>query len=125
MSTGQMLALLECKENAVPAGVFFGSAQPNNWGIAEKEMTALCEGNPSPVEMSALAFGLYARLHGTYWRDSHLLRTSWLRAADWYSGKGREQWEQAMKMSSDAWAAVKADIAAGTSAVQWDDHLVA
>jgi len=36
MATGEKVVLMERLEDAVPAGVFFGSSNPNNWGMREQ-----------------------------------------------------------------------------------------
>jgi hypothetical protein len=124
METGEMLILLECLEDAVPSGVFFGAGNPNNWEIRDR-LPALCEGNPSMEAVSADAFKLYARLHGTFWRDPALLEKPWLRGSNWANGQGEEAWQGAQKMASDGWGAITAERADGTTKVKWDAHLVA
>mmetsp|Transcript_31767 Transcript_31767/g.73969 ORF Transcript_31767/g.73969 Transcript_31767/m.73969 type:complete len:434 (-) Transcript_31767:6-1307(-) len=91
LETGEVVLLLEALENAVPAGTFFGAAQPNNWAVAP-QLKALCAGNPGPEAIAADAFTLYARMHGTYWQDAELLSKPWLRGAAWHAGKGEAVW---------------------------------
>lgn len=41
METGEMAILMECLQDCVPNGVFFGKGNPNNWGVsAEKTREA-------------------------------------------------------------------------------------
>lgn len=119
-----MLLLLECARNAVPAGTFFGPGNPNNWGVADK-LTALCEGNPAPEVVTRDAFSLYAQLHTAYWNDTSLLRHQWLRATNWYRGEGEDAFLRSMEYSRMSWVGCKKAIADGTSAIKFDEHLVA
>lgn len=93
----------------VPAGVFFGKGNPNNWGVE------LIQG-PSAVDISEEAFRLYAKLHSKYWRDPSVLDYDWLRGADWLKGEGRGAWVEAQMLAADAWK--------GIDTTHWDRHLV-
>eukprot|EP00729_Bicosta_minor_P005845 gene5845-9466_t len=98
LETGEMLLLLECCTNA-------------------DSVQDMCKGNPGAEEVTSHAFELYANLHATYWKDSALLDLPWLRASEWMEGDGQASWKAAQEMSTA--------IENGTSAVQWDPHLVA
>ena len=124
MATGEVTMLMQLLENAVPSGTFFGSAQPNNWGVKDK-LEAMCAGNPTPDEITADAFTLYARMHATYWQDGKLLSKPWLRASGWYAGNGEATWKGAQAQAQGAWAKLRAAITVGESPIRWDDHLVA
>ena len=124
METGEMFALLEAVEDCVPAGTFFGSGNPNNWGVKDK-MDELCAGNPTAVEITTQAFQLFARLHGRYWKDDTLKDKTWLRAVDWMNGQNEEAWQEAQSMQSTGWSNIKEQIASGTATIEWDPHLVA
>ena len=124
MATGEVTMLLELLENAIPSGTFFGSAQPNNWSVADK-LEAMCADNPTPDEITADAFTLYARMHATYWQDGALLSKPWLRASNWYAGSGEAAWRAAQAQAQGAWAKIRAAIAVGESPIRWDNHLVA
>lgn len=124
MASGDVATLLECLEDAVPSGTFFGAAQPNNWQVKE-QLASLCEGNPGPEEITTDAFSLYARLHGTYWQDDTLLRRPWLRASDWYAGRGEASWTGAQALAQTAWSEGRAAVDAGSSPIAWDAHVVA
>ena len=123
--SGEMLCFLENLEGAVPAGVFFGAGNPNNWGVKDK-LPEMCAGNPSgPEELSTEAFGLYARLHGNTWRSAGLLEKSWLRGAEWYGGKARDTWEASQRRAAEAWRAEMELLKEGKPSIAWDDHLIA
>ena len=124
MSTGEVTILMQLLENSVPSGTFFGSAQPNNWGMRDK-LEAMCAGNPTPDEITADAFNLYARMHATYWQDSKLLTQPWLRASSWYAGSDEAAWQGAQAQAQNAWADIRAAISAGESPIRWDEHVVA
>lgn len=124
METGAMLLLLECANNAVPAGTFFGPGNPNNWGVADK-LDALCKGNPTPEALTRDAFSAYAALHAAHWNDKSLLRHQWLRAANWYRGEGKSAFQASLQYARSSWDMCKQKVADGTSNVQFDDHLVA
>jgi hypothetical protein len=124
MKTGATTLVMECLEDAVPAGCFFGAGNPNNWGVKDR-LEAMCDGNPTGAETGAAQFSLYARMHGTYWKDDSLLSNQWLRASDWYQGQGEASWKASQAMAAGAWANCKKAIAAGTSPVKWDEHVIA
>ena len=88
------------------------------------QLPALCEGNPTATAVAAQNFQLYARLHAEFWKDATLLAKPWLRGTAWMAGEGRQQWEGAQAMASGAWAAISKEREAGTSRLQWDEHLV-
>eukprot|EP00008_Paramoeba_atlantica_P003062 CAMPEP_0201488982 /NCGR_PEP_ID=MMETSP0151_2-20130828/20833_1 /ASSEMBLY_ACC=CAM_ASM_000257 /TAXON_ID=200890 /ORGANISM="Paramoeba atlantica, Strain 621/1 / CCAP 1560/9" /LENGTH=400 /DNA_ID=CAMNT_0047874435 /DNA_START=94 /DNA_END=1296 /DNA_ORIENTATION=+ len=123
LKTGEKVLIMEKLENSVPAGIFFGPGNPNNWGIKE-QLPEMCKGNPSAIETSKHAFRLYAQLHSRFWKDQELLSHEWLRAADWHQGKGKEGWVAAQKLAQDAWVKVKESIAAGNPKINWDPHTV-
>lgn len=114
MKTGAKQVLME-KLRGVPAGVYFGRANPNNW-------TNQTQYEDKTVEVTRDAFALYAKLHSTFWLDDETLTTArdWLRGADWYRGQGKQSWETAQSMAADAWKnrRTKGDVEG------WDDHLV-
>lgn len=122
MATGEMLLLMECFEDAVPTGVFFGCGNPNNWTVKDK-LVDLCAGNPTAEAVAADHFKLYARLHGEFWNDHSLLSKKWLRGTSWMNGDDRAKWEGAQSMAVSAWAAITKERAAGTSRLSWDEHL--
>lgn len=124
METGEKVVLMEKFNDAVPAGIFFGASNPNNWGIKDK-IGELMEGNPSAVEVSKIAFRLYAELHAAFWEEESVLRCTWLRASDWLQGEGRESWLRAQQMAADAWQEQKAASSEGTSKITWDEHTAA
>jgi len=125
MATGEMLMFMECIEDAVPAGVFFGAGNPNNWSVKDK-LQAMCEGNPTAKEVTTDAFRLYAHLHCSFWQHGDLLDTAWLRACSWYRGEEEEKWRAAQNMAMTPWASFTKAREEGTSSpIQWDPHLVA
>jgi len=123
MATGAMLMLIEYMDNAVPAGIFFGAENPNNWSIKEK-LEEMCEGNPTAEETTKDAFHLYARLHARFWQDPKLLAHDWVRASSWYKGEDVEGWNASQKQSADMWMALTKAMEEGTSTIRWDAHLV-
>ena len=124
MDTGEMLLLLENVNESLPAGVFFGPGNPNNWAIKAK-LPQLCEGNPNAVETTIEAFKLFARMHGKYWMDTTLIEKTWLRATDWMQGENEISWKQAQTMQSSGWSKIKNQIENGEATIEWDPHLVA
>ena len=123
MQTGESLVLMECLRGALPAGVFFGPGNPNNWGVTLPDADGP---RTKPVRLSAEAFKLYARLHASYWGATPTLtRMPWLRGAEWAGGGGESTWQSAMTTAADAWAALSAARRDGTSKIVWDAHLVA
>lgn len=124
MATGEMLILIECMENAVPAGTFCGAGNPNNWSVKDR-LEAMCEGNPTAEQITKDAFQLYARLHAKFWQDPKLFAHDWVRASTWYQGIGMEGWNASQKQSADMWVALTKAQEEGTSPIKWDAHLVA
>jgi len=124
LATGEVVLLMEALEDAVPSGVFFGEAQPNNWAVREK-LPELCAGNPGPEQITSDAFTLYARMHAVYWRDASLCAKHWLRGAAWQAGTGEASWMAAQAQAQGAWARIRPSIESGNSAIRWDMHLVA
>jgi len=124
METGEAHLLLEALEDAVPSGVFFGAAQPNNWAIKDK-LETLCAGNPPPEVITVDAFKLYACMHATFWEDGTLLSKPWLRGAGWAAGEGEARWMGAQAQAKGAWAKIRSSISSGESPLVWDPHLVA
>ncbi len=121
MQSGESLVLME-RIDGVPAGLYFGRGNPNNWAVGELPAAD----GPSAEELSAAAFTLYARMHGAHWRDLEALcAMPWLRGAEWAAGQSEESWQRAMAMAADAWAALTAQRRDGTSKIEWDNHLVA
>ena len=116
MLTGETTMLVENIADAVPAGVFFGAGNPNNWAIKDK-LEDMCKGNPSAEDITRQSFSLYAALHSTYWQSEELLSKAWLRGADWYQAQGEASWIGAQKMASDGWAACSAQRDAGASQI--------
>ncbi len=125
MATGETLILTECLKDSVPAGVFFGAGNPNNWAAAA-DLPKLCEGNPDALEVTRKAFSLYAQLHAAHWQDATLLDgKAWIRGADWYVGQGEQKWTGAQRMASEGWTAAMEQRDAGKAEIEWNDHLVA
>ena len=124
MASGAVTMLMEALDDAVPSGVFFGAAQPNNWSVRDR-LPELCAGNPGPEESTRDAFGLYARLHAVYWGDASLLDKAWLRGAAWHAGMGKASWAAAQAQAQAAWAAIRPSIESGESPITWSAHLVA
>jgi hypothetical protein len=125
MATGETLILAESLQDSVPAGVFFGPGNPNNWAIAAN-LPALSEGNPGALEVTRKAFSLYAQLHAAHWQDAALLDGKpWVRGADWYTGHGEAGWTGAQRMASEGWLAAMEQRDAGKAEIKWDEHLVA
>lgn len=122
MKSGESLVLMACCRGAVPSGVHFGPGNPNNWGVALP--AAGC--GLDVQSLSAEIFRLYARLHAAHWNATDGLRLMpWLRGADWADGCGQATWEAAMAMAADAWVALGTARRDGTTAIEWDPHLVA
>ena len=134
LATGEVVMLLEALEDAVPSGVFFGAAQPNNWSVRDR-LPQLCAGNPGPEQITIDAFALYARMHAIYWRDASLCSRHWLRGSSWQAGTGQVSWEAAQAQARGAWAHIRPSITSGgepggasggeSAALEWDSHLVA
>lgn len=125
MAKGIKLVVMEQLPNAIPAGMFFGRGNPNNWGMSQKQLDDASEGNPSAVQLSRIAFSLYAKLHANYWKDTNMLQHTWLRGTDWFQGHGHQSWSESQTMAADAWKEMKESIASQASAIQWDPHTVA
>uniref|UniRef100_A0A7S3K0I6 Aminoglycoside phosphotransferase domain-containing protein n=1 Tax=Aureoumbra lagunensis TaxID=44058 RepID=A0A7S3K0I6_9STRA len=113
-------------EEGVPAGIYFGKGNPNNWAITDDEMATMNKNGKTPLEASECTFKLYARLHSRYWMDASMLSHEWLRGAEWIRGKGRDAWEKAQQLSADAWNELKSkENEKIFSSIFIDSHLIA
>eukprot|EP00928_Gymnodinium_smaydae_P044690 TRINITY_DN2980_c0_g3_i1.p1 TRINITY_DN2980_c0_g3~~TRINITY_DN2980_c0_g3_i1.p1 ORF type:complete len:414 (-),score=57.02 TRINITY_DN2980_c0_g3_i1:95-1336(-) len=125
LNTGEKLVLMECLNDAVPCGVFFGAGNPNNWGIKEK-LADMSRGNPTMQDISKCAFGLYAKMHARFWKDEDLLNKHWLRGSEWLQGRNEDSWQAAQQLALDAWAEQKALLERDApDCIKWDKHVVA
>eukprot|EP00929_Paragymnodinium_shiwhaense_P034259 TRINITY_DN18667_c0_g1_i3.p2 TRINITY_DN18667_c0_g1~~TRINITY_DN18667_c0_g1_i3.p2 ORF type:complete len:233 (+),score=39.91 TRINITY_DN18667_c0_g1_i3:319-1017(+) len=118
MATGEKVLLMGCLEEVVPAGVFFGKGNPNNWALDIDRLISDA-GELSAEEVAKNCFLAFAQLHATFWKDAALLEKSWLRASDWYRGEGQASFEAAQSMARDAWQELRAARADGTSKLSW------
>ena len=106
METGEMAILMECLQDCVPSGVFFGKGNPNNWGISEEKFNELIKGNPSALTITRHAFSFYAKMHATYWNPIELLRDNafdWLNGHDRINGRGEGKFTEAHAISRNGW----------------------
>lgn len=121
LETGEKLLLLECLEDHVPAGLFFGPGNPNNWGV---DLAALGVAADAPCErLAERSFEAFARLHARFWRDGALLSKRWLRGAGWHQGEDQPSWEESQRLAREAWQKLSAALAQGTSSLVVDAHL--
>ncbi|CAE8600265.1 unnamed protein product [Polarella glacialis] len=127
--TGEKVILMENIASMVPAGVFFGPGNPNNWGLDLPQLSSEA-GSPPAEQVAKQAFLCYAQLHAEFWQSEQLLQLSWLRGADWYQGRGQDSWQAAQQMAADSWSEIRAENSKAPAdqapeALQWDPHLVA
>ena len=83
-------------ETGVVSGLYFGPNQPMNWEKDLDKLTAKCP-KVDPVEIAGETFACIAKLHATFWNDSSLLESPWVRNNQWVKGEGRERWQDFMK----------------------------
>jgi hypothetical protein len=102
--------------NAVPTNFVFGN---QIWGV------------PAPVEpkrdqVSTLEtiFVITAKQHALFWNEKSLLNESWLKGADWYRNKGRENWEHSMATCLRRWQSAKVKASKPDSGITLSDKLV-
>ena len=128
MKAGESAILMECLNDCVPSGVFFGKGNPNNWGLSAEKYDELIKDNPDALTVTKQAFAIYANMHATYWCPVDILKDdgfSWLNGHDRLSGQGMDRFKETQAVSHDGWIKMLPAITAGNHYVQWDEHLVA
>lgn len=111
LSTGKKLMILEDLSTFVPAGLYFGPGNPNNWELDDMSKRIVnAVDRKTTISVSTRAIGLLAELHATFWKDSSLLKTQWLRGSDWLFGKNKESWLTAQQLAIDAWSNMHTDM---------------
>ena len=83
---------MENLSSHVPAGMFFGAGNPNNWGYKDKlEGIVGAAGNPTTKKVAAECFSLHAKLHAKFWKcaetEESVLSLDWLQGSQWLKGK--------------------------------------
>ena len=106
--TGVKQVLMEKLEGR-PAGLDFGSGNPNCWG---------CDTRDNAKQTATESFTLYAKMHARFWMDNELLKKEWLRGSRWLQGRD-EGWDDAQELAKCAWTECR-----GTK-IEWDPHVVA
>jgi len=121
LASGTKVLLMEDLSDMIPAGVFFGPGNPNNW---QTDLSAACAlaGNPTAEEITRKAFTLFAQLHAQYWGDQEALSKDWLKGSKWFRGEGEATWQFSQNMASGAWAEMCGKEQAGTLKVKLDPH---
>lgn len=79
-----------------------------------------------PLTVMTTAAVAAADLHAAHWRDASLPAAHpWLKAADWYAGRGRAAWEGGLNAARARWAAGKASPAVASGQVALEPWVVA
>jgi hypothetical protein len=76
-----------------------------------------------PLPVLRRAFAQAAHVHAHFWCDARLRRTPWLKAAPWYAGRGRREWERAIAATKRYWTTAKSRWAQPASGVELSDRL--
>lgn len=107
--SGKKAVVMEDLASHVPAGVFFGPGNPNNWAIVGKldEIVAKA-GGMDGAEVASAIFKLHARLHAQFWRSKDMLEMEWLQGTKWLKGEGEDVWQKqqvrVLLLASRCWA---------------------
>lgn len=56
-----------------------------------------------PVALIRKIFLSTAEMHAAHWRSPALKQMHWLKAVDWYQGRGRDRWEIAIDFARNCW----------------------
>ena len=136
METGDKVILLEDLGHMVQTGYFFGGGSPLNWGkdlesIVSSKGLSLKPTNSSsqtnvPLIVAEAACLLAAKYHGEHWLQSDLLDGNiWLKASDWFVGKGKESWQAQQAYIRDSWEKLKATKAnVNNEACKWSAYII-
>lgn len=79
------------------------------WGIADDIKARMAK--RTAADLLRVMFRRAAEIHAPFWNDRATLLSpglSWLKAADWYRGEGRDAWSVAIKASRGSWEVGKA-----------------
>lgn len=93
---------------------FFGN---QIWGIPHP-----IEHPQEPVHVLRTIFTTAAKLHATYWNDTSLLNIPWLKATNWYQGRGRSSWEIFISFGKQHWEKARKNM--GKDNIKWNPKLV-
>ena len=109
---GEMTILLEdvTVQASTPLNFVFGN---QIWGVPKA-----VEPPRDVVATLETVWTLTAQQHARFWNDPTLLNEPWLKANDWYHGKGRQEWEIMLARSKAFWEAAK--VKAADKATGWN-----
>jgi len=106
--------------DGVNANFLFGNQV---WGIPEGTVDE--SKRPSQLEALKELFLTTAEMNAKHWNDKTLLENKWMKAIDWYSGSGREKWENAYQVSKQAWEKTKSKLSGEYANLHMSESLVA
>jgi len=108
MASGSKVVIMEdlSTSSYIDSGILFGPGNPNNWMRNLPAIITQAYGNRSPPSSYQVAndtFLAMAKVHATFWKDSSLLESSFLRCADWIQGQNRASWEGSQGFIQGIW----------------------
>lgn len=92
--TGEYVLVMEEVTNATGVNMFLGN---QIWGVPSLPRPR------GPETVLVDVFHTAADIHAAHWRDPALRRSRWLKAAAWYRGEQRAQWELGVRTAARAW----------------------
>eukprot|EP01094_Clydonella_sp_ATCC50884_P021169 TRINITY_DN4591_c0_g1_i1.p1 TRINITY_DN4591_c0_g1~~TRINITY_DN4591_c0_g1_i1.p1 ORF type:complete len:453 (-),score=139.11 TRINITY_DN4591_c0_g1_i1:63-1421(-) len=105
---GEFAVLMEDLSAGGVRGTAVFGEQAN--ALVGEQASGVSRALPSRATPEAMLAGMFesaAALHARHWRDTSLLKRDWLKAAQWYRGRGRVSWELALRRSYHSWQCVK------------------
>lgn len=124
MTSGSKIVLMEdlSTSSYIDSGILFGPGNPNNWTRDLPAMISRAYGDASPptsYNVANDAFLAIAKVHATFWKDTSLLGSSYLRSASWIQDQDRTSWEAAQGYIQGIWKQLH-DNDAIDSVIEWD-----
>jgi hypothetical protein len=124
MDCGSKIVVMEdLSEEYLDSGMLFGPGNPNNWNRDIPANISQAYPRPAKVpssfEVANETFLAIAQVHATFWKDEKLLQDgySWLRGANWASGKDEDTWKASQGLIQGMWKNLQSTI---DDKVQWD-----
>jgi hypothetical protein len=99
---GEFVAIIEDvteRESVTPVNFVFGNQV---WGVPTEAQASVKAHDP--LHLLENLYRRAAEMHARHWCDRGLLKLGWLKGAQWFSGKGRGEWETSILRARQAWA---------------------
>eukprot|EP01121_Diplochlamys_sp_Union-15-3_P000761 TRINITY_DN10633_c0_g1_i1.p1 TRINITY_DN10633_c0_g1~~TRINITY_DN10633_c0_g1_i1.p1 ORF type:complete len:445 (-),score=48.78 TRINITY_DN10633_c0_g1_i1:3-1337(-) len=104
--TGDVVLIMELMPKFHGLNFYFGN---QIWGGFKTEELLLRKPDDTAMTIMKEVVDSFVDLHAKYWNDRALLspKFSWVKAYDWYHGRGEESWTLAIKKGESCWSSLK------------------